>query len=650
MLKWIFRLFGVVLLAIIVAVGALFLLPGERVAQVAADQLRLVTGRDVKITGDISMTFWPVLGANVGGLEVGNAEWSEQGPMLTAENASIGVEMGALLGGEIRITHIKATSPTIRLESKADGRASWQFTDATGTAAIETETTPDKEAQALSIARLEVTDATLIYDAEGSDLISYSNVDLTLDWPDRDGPAQIDATVEPAGNPVTLSANIAAFGAFLNGEPQAVEAVLRAGGGQASLNGQAALDGAVSGKLALNLPSTDGFVRALGLPGAALPAGLGQSIDLGTELSLTTDRQLSLRGLVANLGAGNALRGQADVSLNGTPSVNASLDAGALDLKGLTQSSDSGGSSSGGGASPSTGWSKAPIDASGLAAFNGRIALRADAIDLGSLRLGATDTVLTNDNSRMVFTLNNVAAYEGSLAGEFVINNRNGLSVGGSLTGSELQMQGLLTDLMGVNRLTGAANARLSFLGAGPSIHAIMNSLRGDGNLRIGRGTIQGIDLDKLMGNGTVGGGTTIFNELSASYTIQDGNLFNNDLLLSLASYEATGEGRIGLGAQDIDYLFTPRALKLGDGKGIAIPVRIRGPWSKPRILPDLSAAIDLNLDEEIKEIEEKAKQEVKKVEEKAKQEVKKAEDKAKKEIEDKLKKEVGNSLKKLFD
>ncbi|MEM6310658.1 MAG: AsmA family protein [Pseudomonadota bacterium] len=641
MIKWIFRLLGAVVLVIIVATGALFLLPGERVAQVAADQLRVITGRDVQINGDVSMTFWPVLGANVGGLEVGNAEWSEQGPMLTAENASIGVEMGPLLGGEIRITHIRAQSPTIRLQSKSDGRASWQFTDATGEAQIETETSPETERQALSIAKLEVTDATLIYDAEGADVISYSNVDLTLDWPDRDGPAKIDAKLEPAGTPVTLTADIAGFGAFLNGDPQVVDAVLRAGGGQATLIGDASLDGAVNGKLALNMPSTDGFLKALGLPGAALPAGLGQSVDLGADLTLTRDRALSLRNLVAGLGAGNALRGQVDVSLNGVPQVNASLNAGALDLKGLTQGSggDASGSSSAGSGNASGGWSKAPIDASGLAAFNGRIALSADAIDLGSLRLGATDTVLTNDTSRMVFTLNNVVAYEGALAGEFVINNRNGLSVGGGLTGSSLQMQPMLSDLMGVNRLTGAANARMSFLGVGQSIHAIMNSLRGDGSLKIGRGTIQGLDLDRLMGSGTVGGGTTIFNELSATYDIQNGNLTNRDLLLSLASYEATGEGRVGLGAQDIDYIFTPRALKLGDGKGVAIPVRIRGPWAKPQIVPDLSAAIELNFEEEIKEIEQKAKEEVKK-----------AEDKIKKDVEDKIKEELGNTLKNLFD
>ena len=148
-MKWILRIIGAVLLLIVVAVGALFFLPADRIAKIATDQMRIMTGRDVSISGEVSMTFWPVLGVSAGELEVGNAEWATQGPMLTAEKAAIGINAAALLRGEIQITHIEAVAPTIRLEQKADGRASWQFTDATGEATIETETDPSEEALSL---------------------------------------------------------------------------------------------------------------------------------------------------------------------------------------------------------------------------------------------------------------------------------------------------------------------------------------------------------------------------------------------------------------------------------------------------------------------------------------------------------------------
>jgi AsmA protein len=92
---------------------------------------------------------------------------------------------------------------------------------------------------------------------------------------------------------------------------------------------------------------------------------------------------------------------------------------------------------------------------------------------------------------------------------------------------------------------------------------------------------------------------------------ITDGNLVNKDLLLLLANFKADGTGRIGLGAQDIDYLFTPVALRANSGSGLAIPVRIRGPWADPKITPDVSAAIDLNLAKQKEKLEKKAREEV---------------------------------------
>ena len=87
-----------------------------------------------------------------------------------------------------------------------------------------------------------------------------------------------------------------------------------------------------------------------------------------------------------------------------------------------------------------------------------------------------------------------------------------------------------------------------------------------------------------------------MFDSLGATWVINDGVLRNDDLLLKLANYEARGAGQVGLGQQTIDYVFTPVALRANAGNGIAIPVRMIGPWSDVSIRPDLEAAIDLNL------------------------------------------------------
>ena len=640
-MKWILRIIGVLVLMAVVAVVGVLMLPADRIAAIATDQLSKITGRNVSVSGDVSMTFWPVLGVEAQGLEVGNASWAKEGAMLSTAQAAIGVDASALLRGEIRITNIEAQSPTIRLESRADGRASWQFTDATGAAQIETETTPASTPQAVTIERLVITDATLIYDAEGADLVRYDNVDLSLDWPDPTGAVTIAAGVVPAGERVTLDARIERFTGFLGGDVQPVDVAVQTAGGRAALKGRASLQGAVAGQLALDMPSTSTFLAALGLGGVELPAGLGRSAQVAAEITLTPDRKLALRDMVADLG-GNRLTGAADIDLNGVPQVNAQLNAGALDLRALTGAGESAAAAP---QSAGTGWPKDAIDASGLAAFNGGISLRADSVDLGTLKFGATRTLLTNDRSRMVFELREVAGYGGQISGEFVMNNRSGLSVGGKLRARAVQMQPLLSDLADLTRFSGQGDAEVSFLGVGQNVDAIMRSLSGSGAVNVGRGAIEGIDLDNLLGNFDSQGGTTVFDALTATFQMQNGVLRNEDLTMLLPNFDARGAGQVNLGAQTIDYTVTPKALRVNQGRGLAVPVRIVGPWADPKISADLKAAIDLNFQEEKDRAEERVKQKAEeKLEEElgvVRQEGQSVEDAVKDRIEDKLKEEL---------
>ncbi|MCR9112882.1 MAG: AsmA-like C-terminal region-containing protein, partial [Rhodobacteraceae bacterium] len=295
------------------------------------------------------------------------------------------------------------------------------------------------------------------------------------------------------------------------------------------------------------------------------------------------------------------------------------------------------------------GWSKAPIDASALGLADGEVALVADSVDLGALKLGKLRTLARLDRSRLVFDLRELRAYDGLITGEFVMNNRSGLSVGGKIAADDINLQTLLRDAMDITRLEGSADGEVQFLGVGQSMHAIMNSLSGSGAFKTGRGVISGFDLDRLMRSGDGTGGTTVFDTLQATFTMDKGNLYNDDLGLSLPRASATGAGRVGLGARDIDYVFTPRLLD-GGGSGLAIPVKIRGPWANPRITPDLEAAIDLNFKEEKQELERKAREEVEREVEKQlgieRQEGQSLEDAAK----DALEKELERGILKLFD
>jgi AsmA protein len=408
-----------------------------------------------------------------------------------------------------------------------------------------------------------------------------------------------------AGAPVTIAGHIDRLGAFLDGEVTPVTARVNGPGGGAAFEGRAGATPQAQGRLDLDLSDTAAFLAALGLGSVDLPEGFGTRIDGGADVTLTEAGQVAVRDMALDLG-GNAISGAADIDLSGdVPRIDAQLDAGALDLSSLAGAD--GGAGVGGGGGGGGGWSRAPIDASGLALVDGAVAVSADSIDLGDLTLGATQLSITLDRSRAVVGLRDVRAYDGRVTGEFVANNRSGLSVGGDLTAEGIDLERFLADAMGITRFAATGNGRVQFLGVGQSVHAIMHSLSGEGRIGTGRGVISGFDLDRLMRSGDVTGGTTVFDEMSASFTMEDGNLFNRDLAMRLPLARATGTGRVGLGARDIDYLFTPVLLEGESRRGLAIPVRIRGDWADPRITPDLERALDLNLREERRQLEDEA-------------------------------------------
>jgi AsmA protein len=98
-----------------------------------------------------------------------------------------------------------------------------------------------------------------------------------------------------------------------------------------------------------------------------------------------------------------------------------------------------------------------------------------------------------------------------------------------------------------------------------------------------------------------------------------------------------TGEGEVSLPEETIDYLLTTKIVGSIEGqggkglaelKGIAIPVRIGGTFSKPSYTPDVGAALSEAAKAKVEEKVEEKKEELKQ----------KVEDKVQDKLKDKLK------------
>jgi len=131
-MRWIVRVIGAMLILVLLSVGALFLIPAEKIAGIAVGKFNSLTGRQLVILGSVRPSIWPQLGVRTGPVTLSNAAWSDAGPMLQAEGLSISIDMAALIGGDVRITGIEAMAPQILLERSAAGEENWVFGGASG--------------------------------------------------------------------------------------------------------------------------------------------------------------------------------------------------------------------------------------------------------------------------------------------------------------------------------------------------------------------------------------------------------------------------------------------------------------------------------------------------------------------------------------
>lgn len=595
----------IVLLALLF--GALFLLPADKIAGLAKDQIHAATGRTLTLEGRLRPAIWPQLGLATGAVSLSNADWAGPDPMIRAEGLSVGLDWGALIGGDLRVTEVTLTAPQILLERGKDGADNWTFGSGTATPGASTDPAAPP---AIAIDRAAITGGTVVYlDHASGETRRIEGIDATLNLPEPGGPAELRLAAQLNGQTATARLSLPDSGALLAGQVAPLETEITLGAARLTSTGRAGL-APLAAELAVDAELSDltALFAALGLEAPALPAGVGERLTFTGQVTLAPEGSVHLRDAVLTQDA-NRLTGAADLFLDGPrPRLNGQFTAGALNLAAFT------GESGGSGGAQDPGWPKDPIDASALATLDAEIALTADSLDLGAAQLGRSVVLATIEDRRLQLDLRQVQAYGGTVTGSVAVNGRDGLSVGSTLTVAGLALEPALKTFADYDRLSGTADLSLSVLGSGNSVDAIMKSLSGSGKLALGKGEMRGLDIVgmlRTLDTSYVGtGAKTIYDSIGASFTIDKGVLTNNDLAFTAPLLRMAGKGTVGLGAQRLDYKLTPTALADAEGKGgVKVPLLIKGAWSNPKISLDLAglAADELGLEEKKKQLEDQA-------------------------------------------
>jgi len=192
----------------------------------------------------------------------------------------------------------------------------------------------------------------------------------------------------------------------------------------------------------------------------------------------------------------------------------------------------------------------------------------------------------------------------------------------------------LLKDAVDKDLLEGKGSVRLDVSAQGATVSAIKKALYGSASLNLTDGALKGINIaatirDAKARLGSLKGETTQassatektdFSELKATFSIKNGIAHNSDLSLKSPLLRLGGEGDVNIGTDRVDYLAkaTLVATAAGQGgkevseiKGVMVPVRISGPFTSLSYTLDFNAMISGVAQQKIDEKKEEMKSKV---------------------------------------
>lgn len=235
--------------------------------------------------------------------------------------------------------------------------------------------------------------------------------------------------------------------------------------------------------------------------------------------------------------------------------------------------------------------------------------LQTKQLELASVK--AENVSLQFKSQNKIIDVNSIQAkiYQGDYRGNvhFDLNSKSPtISSHSQLT--HIQAEPLFKDLADITslQLSGVGNVVADLTTEGDNKSALLNNLNGQGKFALNNGMLHGINIPYWIGVGRSllqktsfppipnDLKQTDFGNLTGTFSITNGLLRNNDLLLKSTHLQAMGTGTADLINQQINYrlnaqLLNPTTLQ---PQGDTIPIVISGSFKSPGIRPEMKSII----------------------------------------------------------
>lgn len=251
-----------------------------------------------------------------------------------------------------------------------------------------------------------------------------------------------------------------------------------------------------------------------------------------------------------------------------------------------------------------TGWSRAPMDFSGLRKINMEVQVEAARVQAYKMHVENTVLKANLKNAKLRADVTDADIYggKGSIA---VALDSIGANVEKSASMRGVQAEPFLRDAMSEEHLSGTLDMDMSVAGRGRTQYEIVNSLQGKGAVKFTDGSIKGVDIAGMVRNVQsafkevdTSSQKTDFAELGGTFTITNGIAKNNDLHMKAPLMRLSGEGQADLPNRTVNYRLKPEIVQTIQGQGgkekegLGVPIIVSGTFDHLTWSPDLQAVV----------------------------------------------------------
>ncbi|WP_371397158.1 AsmA family protein [Fretibacter rubidus] len=339
-----------VAVVILLLVAGLIALPSLIPSSVYKDNIEATLTRElarpVTVSGDVSLSVFPVIKAKAGRVDIGNPDGFKSVNFASMDGLDARIKLLPLLSKTVEISAFTLKNPEINLQKRSDGTVNWAFGD-TEQADETTDTGPFKRDGRYSdidpkIGRFALENGTVTYvDDTTQTTIDLQEVNMAFAVPSLSKPVSIDGSLILNGNPLSIDATLSTPRGFLNGDTADIKANIKAPFATLDADGTFLPGEAIAAAVAIDGEISDIPALIKLLPEGTLPnaayATLADTVTLsgdyrydGTTLS-ATNADISVDGKTLTA------RYKGDAIVSDTPVLNGSVSADIRDMATLAK-------------------------------------------------------------------------------------------------------------------------------------------------------------------------------------------------------------------------------------------------------------------------------------------------------------------------